>query len=623
MSNTDTVSSSLTQDAKHVYQLFRPYFGFEAKNRWRTAAIIVVLAGCITSSITMVFIQNAFTALNIAILTPGITLSVFGWGIAACLVPILSYAAILSFTALATSWLSDNLSHELGKTFISKWIDKKAFYGIKFISKDSKDTKMNPGVILGDDLTEICTSSTSLASSLTQSFLDFVVGAYQLWILSAPLVVTLFSMTFAIPAYMTLGALGYAAMYGLIVHFIDKNLREIDGKYKKQKDSFNTQLHHVGEHGETIAMKMGNNKEKSNLLHKQQKLSSTVAEKRQVNFFLAFAQNISMNVSYLFGLALSAPGVISGKLDPSNAFSVASYFTSVVNFFSWKKTNTATITGLSVSLGRFNAFQLLMEQWEALQGAKKLTTRKRTNYFGVKKLTFSLPDGKTILKDDTFTIPHGKATVIQGPSGIGKTTLFRCLADLWPFVEGELILPADKKKDQLKIHYIPQQPYFPCRSSLIDAINYPSDEKPTAQKRKKIIQLMKDLEFEQETIDSLDIKDDWGKNRISGGERQRVAIISAIIKNPDILFIDEGTNGLDSRTKELAEKALKNNLKGKTIVAIDHHAEPEKPVTPFYDYSLSMKENKGKGKVAHASITLRPFQARSLQTRSSATYRTR
>ncbi len=611
MSQTDT-QTSLYQDIKQVYYLFSPYFGFDAKNRGRTAAVFVIFLGCVISSLTMVYIQNAFSALNLLLLTPGMTLSVFGWGLAVCVVPILCYATILSFCALATSWLSDNLSRELGRNLISKWIDTEAFYGIKFIH--SKDNKINPGVVLGDDLNEICNSSTMLGSTFIQAFLDFVVGAYQLWILSAPMVVTLFSMTIAIPAYMVIGAVGYAAVYGSIVHFIDKNLRSIDTKLKQKKDSFNTQLHHVEEHAETIAMKKGNQVEKSNILHKLDNVSLINASKRWVSFLVAFAQTISMNVSYLFGLALSAPGVIAGKVDPNNAFAVAQYFTSVVNFFAWKKNNTLPVSSLTVSLGRFNAFQRLMGQWNKLQTVKKLNIIKKKDYFGVNDLTISTPERQPLLKNSTFTIPKGKATVIQGPSGIGKTTLFRCLADLWPYVEGDLILPADKKRDAVKIHYIPQQPYFPCRSTLIEAINYPNDEKPTTKNRATIIQLMKELDFRQEVIDNLDKKDDWGKS-LSGGEQQRIAIIGAIIKNPDVLFMDEGTNGLDPKTKALAEKALKTHLKGKTIVAIDHHASEPLPVTPFYDYALSMK--KAQGVDAQTTLKLQTFQSRSPQRRPS------
>lgn len=609
MPDTSSVGT-LTQDAKQVFQLFRPFFGFDAKNRARTMAMIAVVVGCLTSAIMMVYIQNAFSALNTLILTPGISLGAFGWGVGMCLFPVISYAAVLSLCTFATSWLSDNLSYELSNNLISKWIDNKAFYGIKFIH--SKDTKINPGVVLGNDVEEICSKSTKLFNTLTQTFLDFTVSAYQLWRLSSPLALTIFSMTIAIPAYMVIAAMGYAIVYSLIVHLIDKNLRSVDSAVKQKKDSFNTQLHHVEEHAETIAMKMGNIHEKNNILKKLQKLSAIYAKERLICFLLDFSENISSNVSYLFGLALSAPGIIAGKLDPSNAFGVAQYFTGVVKFFTWKKDNTKQITKLTVSLDRFNAFKRLMEQWDSIQAAKKLKINKGSNRFAGKNVTIFTPDDKFILNNSSFTIPKGNATVIQGPSGVGKTTLFRCLADLWPYVEGELILPADKKNDTVKIHYIPQQAYFPGRSRLIDAFNYPNDGKPSRNNKLKIIKLMKQLAFKQETINCLDIKDDWDK-RLSGGEKQRVAIVGAIIKNPDIVFIDEGTNGLDPKTKGLAERALKTHLKGKTIVAIDHHAN-----SLFYDYALKMNKAKAKD---HATIELEPLK--SPRSRPFGAYRTK
>lgn len=602
MSNTAN-AGSLTKDIKQAYQLFRPYVGFDAKNRWRTMAIIVILAGCLTASITMVYIQNAVSALSALMLTPGVTLGAFGWAMGACLFPILCYGTILSVCALATSWLSDNLAYELGSTLIAKWIDQKAFYGIKFIH--SKDSKMNPAVVLGDDLTEICKSSTMLGSTFVQAFLDFSVGAYQLYWLSVPLVVNLFSLSITIPGYMMIGALVYAGGYGLIAHFIDKNLTNIDTKLKKKKDSLNKLLHHVDDNGEAIAMKKGNQKEKDNIMHKLQKFSLINASKRTISALLAFAETISMNISYMLGLALSAPGVISGKLDPNNAFSVAQYFTAIVNFFTWKKKNTITFSSLNTSLARFNAFRRVMMQWEKIQTQKQLLTVKNPKCFGTKNLTIKTPDNKFLLKNGTFAIPTGKATVIQGPSGIGKTTLFRSLAGLWPYVQGELVLPVDKKKSEIKIYYIPQQAYFPYRSTLLNAIIYPNDTMPSKALRQKIIRLMKTFDFKQETIDCLDKKDEWGK-RLSGGEKQRIAIIGAIIKNPDILFMDEGINGLDPKTTTAVETALKKHLKRKTIVAIDHHADDKKSaVTPFFDYAMKM--NKVVGNDTCATIKIQRF----------------
>lgn len=610
-------TTTLAQDAKQVYQLFRPYFGFSKENRWRNFGLFAVLTGSLISSVLMVYIQSAFSAINVLAMTPGTPMSVLAWSISYCLVPLLGYAAMLSLCALATSWLSDNLSHELSKSLISNWIDKKAFYGLKFIH--TKDSKINPGVVLGEDINEICLNSTTLASTFTQSFLDFSVGLYQLWYLSAPLVLSIASMTFAIPGYMVIAAVGYAAIFGGIVNYIDRNLKQVDTELKNSKDQFNAQLHHVEEHAETVAMKMGNQLEKKGILKNLDQLSVSNAKKRSISFFIDFAKNISLQISYLFGLALAAPGIQSGKLDASNAFSVAQYFTAVVNFFAWKKNNTIEISKLTVSLERFNAFSKLMVLWDDIQAKKQLKTVKSPSHFGVKQLTMLTPEGKTLLKDDSFLLPKGKITVIQGPSGVGKTTLFRCLADLWPYVEGELVLPADKESDAVKIHYIPQQAYFPCRSSLIEAINYPNEQAISKGDRLKVVNLMKKLGFKQETINSLDEKDEWGK-RLSGGEKQRIAIISAIIKKPDILFIDEGTNGLDPKTKALVERALKTHLRGKTIVAIDHHVD-NTPVTPFYDYALKM--TKAKGDDCKISVAVEPLKTRSLRSQPLRACRTR
>jgi len=225
-----------------------------------------------------------------------------------------------------------------------------------------------------------------------------------------------------------------------------------------------------------------------------------------------------------------------------------------------------------------------LDEWERVKKDNPTVIRK-SQLFGVENLTLSTPDGNIIFDKVSFNIPIGKSIVLKGPSGIGKTTLFRSVAKLWPYVEGKIIFPSEKP--EITIYYIPQQAYFPLKSTLLEAICYPYQ--PTKEKKEKIIILMRELGFKKETICHLEKKVDKWNNQLSQGEQQRVAIIGAIIHVPDVLLMDEGTNGLDLKTKQMCGKMIREKLPHATIISIDHHAVPYKNFQPLFDYQIKMK----------------------------------
>lgn len=591
----------LIKETSTLYRLIRPFFGFSGNNLKRLLGLVAMVICNTIAAFSLVYINDAFSVLNSIVMQAGVTSSAIFSGVFWCLLPICLYGTLYAVGNFITSSMANNLHYKLGKDYLGKWKQNNTFYGIRFV----QDKKTNPsdGInnqqdlkekhvsgVLGKDLEQISTISMSLINSFTAALLNFFVAIYQFWYLSAPLVLNIFSMSIAIPGYMVLFAVVYSIGYSYVVTMLDENLQIHEKNLRAEQEQFSRHLHHNEEHAEAIALKKGAVIELRNLKDKLKSIYVSTCLKVRSEFGISFFQVIGSSISYMLGLVLSVPGIVAGTIKPDNIFSISAYFTNIVSFFTWRKNNTQTVVNIDVSLERFSVFDSLIQDWDKIR--KEMNDRfaidKAQDGISINATNLSIytPDGSTISKNVSFDLPVGKVTLIQGDSGIGKTTLFRTLSNLWPFVAGRITFPLSDGKEA-KVYYIPQQPHFPYGGSLMDAIMYPSEAEPTDEVKARVKAIMTELRFSEAKIQNLETKDYW-KN-LSGGEKQRIPIIAAIIANPNILFMDEGMSGLDFENEKAAKEFIKKYLGDATIAAIDHHAEPKK-VIPFYDYKLAMSK---------------------------------
>ena len=225
------------------------------------------------------------------------------------------------------------------------------------------------------------------------------------------------------------------------------------------------------------------------------------------------------------------------------------------------------------SLPSFN--KLHVEYKHPIQSKKKITKKFRYN----KNLIIKLKNFKnensqvTILKDISINIPKGSKVGIIGPSGSGKSTIIDIICGFKKAkknsikVDGKCVL--DNIEDwRTNIGYIPQDIVI-LNQSIKENILFGFSNKKYSNK--KILDILKKVNLHQ-FIKKLPgglshiIKQD-GKN-ISGGEKQRIAIARSLIKNPEIIVLDEATSGLDTFTEEKIYQTIKKLRK--TVIVVSH-----------------------------------------------------
>lgn len=187
---------------------------------------------------------------------------------------------------------------------------------------------------------------------------------------------------------------------------------------------------------------------------------------------------------------------------------------------------------------------------------------------------FAYDPKRPILKGVSFKVPAGKMTAIVGPSGAGKSTLSRALFRFYDvasgkiFIDGQDIAKVTQKSLRAAIGMVPQDTVL-FNETLYYNIAYgrPEASSDEVYKAAQMAQIDKFIEQLPEGYDTF-----VGERglKLSGGEKQRVAIARTILKGPPILMLDEATSALDSYTEKEIQGALDQVSRERTTLVIAH-----------------------------------------------------
>lgn len=188
--------------------------------------------------------------------------------------------------------------------------------------------------------------------------------------------------------------------------------------------------------------------------------------------------------------------------------------------------------------------------------------------FNVQQLGLTI-DNHQLLHNVSFSVAKGDWLTIIGPSGSGKSTLLRCLATLMTPTSGSIeyagkpLTSYEKIAYRREVSYCFQQPSL-FGETVYDNLVFPFSIRNVTPNEARMVELLEQVQLPASMLRQ-------PITELSGGEKQRVALIRNVMFEPAVLLLDEVTTGLDADTKQLVLNWLHQlNQAGVTVVAVTH-----------------------------------------------------
>lgn len=212
-----------------------------------------------------------------------------------------------------------------------------------------------------------------------------------------------------------------------------------------------------------------------------------------------------------------------------------------------------------------------------------------------KNVSFSY-NNKNIINNISFKINKNSSIALVGESGSGKSTIIKLIMGLIKYDEGNILID-DKELSKLNLNiFYDNVTYISQEAPIFDGTlreNLIFDKKISDEKIKKVLSLVCLDKFYGKLEDGLDTELGEKGIRMSGGERQRVALARLFFDDSKIIILDEATSAMDNITEKLVMKNVVKQLNNKTLIVIAHRLETIKDVDKIYVLSDGIIQEEG------------------------------
>ncbi len=270
--------------------------------------------------------------------------------------------------------------------------------------------------------------------------------------------------------------------------------------------------------------------------------------------------------------------VSCGKLDYGTVMAIVSLQMGVSTMIQGFGSALTTLSASLVKAGR--VFDFLEMDCEEGQTEGILSLMKDATPIEIDQLTFSYDGEKKILNDFSLCIKKGEKVILMGESGCGKSTLIKLLLGFYQKINGSVKLYGRELTEyslaQLRqiITYIPQRNYLfegTIRENIM--IGGIGREPITENEMIHAAKMAYADEFIRTLPQGYDTPIVAGGNNLSVGQKQRIAIARAFLKDSPILLLDEPSSALDVHSEKMINRALGELMKDKVVIMVSHRRD--------------------------------------------------
>ncbi len=491
-------------------------------------------------------------------------------------------AAILLILVVAQTWLQELgkvlLRVELTHRLVERWMAPRAPYRLRLAG----EVGAHPDQRLQEDVRHFSELSVGLATGLVQSSLLLLTFVGVLWTLSQAIPITLFGWTVEVHGLLLWGTLLFAMTGSLLTFWIGAPLVPLHNTRYTREAQFRYAIVQVADGAQEIAFARGEAAERV-------LVEDAFGRVRAVMVALAGAIARVTWITSGYGwlaivapVALAAPAYFAGALTFGEVMMAVQAFYQVQQSLRWFVDNYPTIADWRATRARVDEFHDALEALDTLgTDTPHITVATHADgHLAFENVSIKLPDSTTTFTVDHAEVKPGERVVIVGPAGVGKSMLFRAMAQLWPWGGGTILMPP-----QDTVMFLTQRPHLPA-GNLADALAYP---RPRTE--------WGDPDYEAALrrvglaayIPTMNTVQRWDRE-LSLQEQQSLSFARLLLHRPQWIFLDEATSAciesqcealLSMLTEELADAAVialartpTNGLYSRTLQLV-RHPEPK------------------------------------------------
>ncbi|HUM16133.1 MAG TPA: ABC transporter ATP-binding protein/permease [Candidatus Nitrosotalea sp.] len=447
----------------------------------------------------------------------------------------------------------------LTERYLGAWLTDGAYYRMQLTSGETD----NPDQRIADDLRLFVTGALGLSVGGLRAVVTLVSFLGILWGLSGSLTIPLGATRVTIPGYMVWAAFLYAVAGTWLTNLIGRPLVRLNFNQQRYEADFRFNLVRFRENTEGVALYGGEADEMRTFRERfasvVQNWWSIMRQQKRLTWFTAgYGQ-----AAVIFPFLVAAPRYFRGEIPLGALMQTSQAFGQVQDSLSFIINSYTDIAEWRAVVLRLLGFERALARVRT--GAADEGVRRETSAdarLALDRVDLLLPSGRPLLAGVTLDIGPGDTALISGPSGVGKSTLFRAIAGIWPFGRGEVRLPRDGR-----VLFLPQKPYLPI-GTLREVVSYPMPPEGVGD---TALREALDAVGLGELAGRLDESAHWAL-ALSPGEQQRIALARALVQKPDWLFLDEATSALDEATEARLYALLRDRLPGTTLMSVGHRS---------------------------------------------------